>query len=99
MLLVVGTIRLPVENLLRAREAMRAMIEASRAEPGCLDYGYAEDVLDPGLVHVKELWTDQMVLDQHFVSSHIAIWRSHWPALGIGDRKLIIYDVGAPRAT
>lgn len=66
MLLIVGTIRLPPENLDAARPVMRRMVEASRAEPGCLDYGYAEDVLDPGLIHVKELWTDQAALDRHF---------------------------------
>ncbi len=59
MLLIVGTVRLPSENLALARPAMRAMVEASRAEPGCLEYGYAEDVLVPGLIHVKELWADQ----------------------------------------
>ena len=66
MLLIVGTVRLPSENLALARPAMRAMVDASRAEPGCLEYGYAEDVLVPGLIHVKELWADQAALDAHF---------------------------------
>ncbi|MGE8318371.1 MAG: putative quinol monooxygenase [Comamonas sp.] len=99
MLLIVGTVRLPAENLDRARPAMRAMVEASRAEPGCLEYGYAEDVLVPGLVHVKELWRDQAALDAHFASTHIAAWRAAWPALGIGDRDLRVYEVGEPRRT
>ncbi|MFD2755762.1 putative quinol monooxygenase [Comamonas terrae] len=38
MLLIVGTVRLPAENLERAKPAMRAMVQASRAEPGCLEY-------------------------------------------------------------
>lgn len=99
MLLIVGTVRLPAENLERARPAMRAMMEASRAEPGCLEYGYAEDVLVPGLIHVKELWQDQASLDAHFASSHIAAWRAAWPGLGIGGRDLRVYEVGAPRST
>jgi len=41
------------------------MAEASRAEEGCIDYGYAEDIFDTGLIHVKEIWTDQAALDQH----------------------------------
>ena len=99
MLLIVGTVRLPAENLERARPAMRAMAEASRAEPGCLEYGYAEDVLVPGLIHVKELWQDQASLDAHFASSHIQAWRAAWPALEIGGRDLRVYEVGAPRST
>ncbi len=41
---------------------MAAMITASRAETGCLGYSYAEDVLDPGLIRVCELWTDLAAL-------------------------------------
>ena len=59
MLLIVGTIRLPPERLDAARPVMRRMVEQSRAEDGCEDYAYAEDVLDPGLIHVTELWRDQ----------------------------------------
>lgn len=99
MLLIVGTVRLRAENLERARPAMRAMVQASRAEPGCLEYGYAEDVLVPGLIHVKELWQDQAALDAHFASAHIAAWRAAWPGLGIGERDLRVYEVGAPRKT
>ncbi|ERI13176.1 antibiotic biosynthesis monooxygenase [Ochrobactrum sp. EGD-AQ16] len=99
MLLIVGTVRLPPENLERAREAMRAMISASRAEDGCVDYGYAEDVLEPGLIHVKEFWRDRASLDRHFASPHIAAWRATWPELGIGDRNLVIYEVGEPKIT
>ncbi|WP_267435712.1 putative quinol monooxygenase [Sphingomonas sp. GM_Shp_1] len=98
-LLIVGTVRLPSENLEAARPAMRRMVEASRAEAGCLDYGYAEDVLDPGLIHVTERWVDQAALDRHFASSHIAQWRAAWPELGIGERRLVVYEVGEPRTT
>ena len=96
MLLIVGTVRLPPENLDAARPVMQRMVEASRAEPGCLDYGYAEDVLEPGLIHVKELWTDQAALDRHFAAPHLAEWRAAWPALGIGERNLHVYTIGQP---
>ena len=99
MLLIVGTVRLPPENLERARPVMLAMAEASRAEVGCLEYGYAEDVFVPGLIHVKELWSDQATLDAHFASAHIQAWRAAWPALEIGSRDLRVYEVGQPRAT
>lgn len=99
MLLIVGTVRLPPENLERARPAMLAMAQASRAEVGCLEYGYAEDVFVPGLIHVKELWRDQAALDAHFASAHIQAWRAAWPALEIGDRDLRVYEVGQPRVT
>ena len=96
-LLVVGTIRLPAANLAAARPAMARMIAASRAEDGCLAYAYAEDVLEPGLIHIRELWRDQAALDAHFRAAHLAEWRARWPALGLGDRDLGVYEVDAPR--
>jgi quinol monooxygenase YgiN len=99
MLLIVGTVRLPPERLDAARPVMRRMVEHSRAEDGCEGYAYAEDVLDPGLIHVTELWRDQAALDRHFATAHLAEWRAAWPALGIGERDLRVYEVGEARAT
>ena len=48
MLLVTGTFRLPADRLVGAREAMQAMVSASRAEAGCLRYAYDQDLFDPG---------------------------------------------------
>jgi len=97
-ILIAGTIRLPADNLDAARPAMAAMVNASRAEPGCLAYSYAQDVLDPGLIHVIERWADGDALATHFTMPHIADWRAAWPALGITDRRLTQYavDEGTP---
>lgn len=78
---------------------MRRMAEASRAEAGCAEYVYAEDLFEPGLIHVRELWADQAALDRHFASEHLIEWRAAWPSLGIGERSLRLFDVGMPRAT
>lgn len=99
MLLIIGTIRLPTGKLDEARPIMQQMIEASRAEDGCIDYTYSQDVLQPSLIHVKEVWRDRVSLDKHFLSDHIGDWRSEWPKLGITDRNLMLYEVGAPVKT
>ena len=99
MLVIVGTVRLPPEKLEQARPAMASMIVGSRAEPGCIEYSYAQDVLDAGLIHVTEVWRDRGALDEHFRSAHIARWRESWPALGISDRNLVLYEAGDPKPT
>lgn len=91
MLIIVGTIRLPPENLAVAREAMVHMITASRAEDGCLAYSYSEDILEPGLIHVTERWEDQASLKGHWNSEHLARWRATWATLGFRDRNLQLY--------
>ena len=96
-LVIAGTVRVPAENLEAFRPHMLAMLEASRAENGCITYSYAEDVAEPGLIRVFEAWRDQAALDAHFQTAHMATWRSHWPTFGVSDRRLNAYDIAAER--
>ncbi len=75
---------------------MEEMIVASRAENGCLAYSYALDVLDDGLVHVHETWTDRAALDTHFETQHLADWRAKFEKLGITDRNLVSFEIDTP---
>jgi quinol monooxygenase YgiN len=97
MLLITGTIRIAPERLAEAKRAMLKVIAASRKEAGCLEYSYAEDLLEPGLIHITECWESQAAFDDHFASNHLAEWCGAWKNLGICDRKLSIYEAGEPR--
>lgn len=98
MLLIMGTVRFPADNMERARPAMRAMVEASRAESGCLHYAFAEDVLDPGLINIAELWEGEAALAAHGKTPHMAEWRRAGAELGIAERKLNLYETGDGKA-
>lgn len=99
MLLITGTIHLPPARPADARPAMRAMIAASRAEPGCLRYSYAEDVLEPGLIRVNGPSASRAELKVHSQSAHVVVRRALWAALEIGDYDLRRYEIGASEAT
>ena len=96
--LIAGTVRVPPENIPAFRPHMDRMLEASRAEAGCITYSYAVDVQDPGLIRVFEAWRDQAAVEAHFAAPHMAEWRAAWPAFGVSDRRLSIYEVVAERA-
>jgi quinol monooxygenase YgiN len=96
-IIVAGTVRVPPHNVDAFRPHMIAMMTASRAEDGCYAYGYAEDVGEPGLVHVFESWRDQAALDAHFQTPHMAQWRAAWPQFGVSDRRLKVYEVASQR--
>jgi quinol monooxygenase YgiN len=99
VLLVIGSIRLPPANLVAARPVMERMIHASRQEDGCLAYAYAQDVLEPGLIRITEMWRDRQCLQHHLASAHIAEWRSAWALLGIGERQLQLYEASGGQST
>ena len=92
MIVITGTVRIPVGTLDRARPAMRAMVDATRAEDGCLHYAFAEDVLEPGLIWVSESWRDGEALQRHAQSAHMATWRAAGAELGLHDRNLTVYE-------
>ena len=98
-ILVLGTIRVPAEELPSARPAMEAMMTASRAEDGCIAYAYSQDLLDPGLIRVTEAWRDRAALAAHFETPHLAAWRAEFPNLSITDRDLVLYEAGEPEST
>ena len=62
-----------------------------------MNYAFAEDVLDPGLIHVSEVWRDQAALEKHAASAHMAAWRKAGRELGLGGRNLKIYEVDEGR--
>ncbi|HYE45968.1 MAG TPA: putative quinol monooxygenase [Caulobacter sp.] len=93
MILVMGTVRVDPDAVERLRPAMEAMLAASRAEDGCLDYAYALDLIEPGLVRVSERWTDRASLEAHFRTAHMATWRQAL-AGQVRERDIKLYEAG-----
>ena len=95
MIVVFGSFRFPLETLDEARPLMRAVIAATLAEPGCRAYSYAEDVAEPGLFRVIELWDGREALSAHFETPHMRRWVEDRAALGFSDRKIWLHELGA----
>ena len=93
MIAVIGQFRMPPENMEAARPLMRKVMEATRAEDGCVEYNYAEDVLDPGLIRVSEVWHSRAQLDAHMVTDHMRVWGKERVALGLSGRAITVYEV------
>jgi quinol monooxygenase YgiN len=96
MIAVLGTFRFPADALDQARPLMRSVIAATLAEPGCRSYSYAEDVAEPGLFRVTELWDSREALSAHFRTAHMQAWSEQRAALGFFDRRIALHEIGAP---
>ena len=90
---VIGQFRVPPENMAAIRPLMAKVIAASCKESGCIAYSYAEDVMEPGLIRVSELWESRKHLDAHLGAPHMTEWRAEREALGLTGRKLMAYAV------
>lgn len=73
---------------------MARVIKATRSEAGCLDYSYAIDVLDAGLIRVCEKWASQGAVDSHFAAPHMVAWRREREMLAFCGRLIVKCEAG-----
>ena len=95
MIILIGHFRLPPDKAQAARVAIARVVSATRDEPGCCKYVYAEDPDDAGLFHVSEIWTDQSSLDAHFASDHMKQWQADRQELGMLDHEITAYTTSS----
>jgi quinol monooxygenase YgiN len=93
MLVVMGEARFGAGEVDRLADVLRRTIEATRAEPGCLYYSYALDLIEPDLLRISERWADEASFEAHMQTPHMA-------ALGEALRTAQIerLDLGAYQA-
>ena len=97
MILVIGHVKIAPEKFAAARPHMRAMLEATRKEDGCLLYAFSEDVLDPGVIRIAERWTSWETLKAHGGVPHMAAWRNALKEIGVLGREVIAWEAGEQR--
>ena len=60
------------------KELLKTMVEASKAEDGCLLYDIFQLKDEPRKFIVVESWRDEASLDGHKLSSHYAYYKSNF---------------------
>lgn len=88
MLILSVFLRVPPGEVDALKLAMRKVVEASRAEPGCIFYSLAEDVAEPGLIRAFEIYRDDDALRAHGASEHFKAWREVSGKYPREDRRL-----------
>lgn len=80
MILVQGWVRLAAGEIDHLRPAASEMMRATRAEAGCLDYAFAADLDDPGMLRVLERWADEAALARISPARTCRASTRLWPA-------------------
>jgi quinol monooxygenase YgiN len=95
MIIVAGTFRIAQGKKEAALPHMRAVIEATRAEPGCVTYSFAFDALDDHLVRVFEIYKDAEAVDAHRKAPAFLAWRAAGAEAGVSDRDISVHQVSS----
>jgi quinol monooxygenase YgiN len=97
--ILAGTVRFDPAKREASQPRMLEMMRLSQAEDGCIAYVYSEDLIDPGLIHVFEIWRDEEALHAHHNAPHFLKWRADREALGMSDRNMSAHTVTSSRQT
>jgi quinol monooxygenase YgiN len=65
MVIVAGSFELEPSDRDEFLASRLEMMRASRAEPGCIEYTFSADPIDPRRVVLFERWESQAALDAH----------------------------------
>jgi quinol monooxygenase YgiN len=94
MIMVIGTIEVDLADRVRFLEEKQTQVMATRAEAGCLDYAFAADSVDAGLVRLVERWESMADLEAH-VAGLRAAGRPDQPPVPSKMRDLTVYEAQA----
>ena len=95
---VVGTMRFPVERLTDVLPHLKAHIDATVKNDGCISYAAAEDPFDPGLIRFTEVWPSHEARYRHLQAPHVEAWKAAAHDCGLIERKFTAHDILASRA-
>ena len=97
MLIVLADARFDPTQTSEIIAIARPMIEASRAEAGCAGYDYAFDMLEPGLIRVREWWRGEQALRDHFATPHMAAFLKALRTLKPASVTIKCHELGPER--
>lgn len=98
MLIVLAKAQVGEDAMEAATAAIADMVAASSAEGGCIAYAFTQDVLQPGVLHIVEKWTDEAALAAHFATPHMAAFGAAIAGLNFTVIEAIKFhtDEGSP---
>jgi quinol monooxygenase YgiN len=95
MLIVGGSFEVEPDQREQFLASRHEMIRRSRSEPGCLEYAFSADPIDPTRVLLFERWVSQESLD-----AHLSAIRAANPSTTDVTPKassIIVYDISGER--
>ena len=93
MVLVIARFRPRADRLEEFTALLREVQAASRADDGCLNYGYHVEVSDPLSYVAVEEWRDMEALREHLRTPHVAKLIAGLPEFADGPLDIAAHTV------
>ena len=98
MIVVLARVETSAADVEALRDVLREMEEATRAESGCHDYSFCQEVSDPDAIRIVELWESMDALAAHFATPHMAKFNAALAGRPPRSMTLKVHELGAELA-
>ena len=98
MIVVIAEVRVGEGAVEAVRDAIATMETESRKESGCRTYAFSQDISDPTMVRITELWESEEDLKAHFGMPHMAAFGAALGSMDIRSMDVKAFELGAPVA-
>lgn len=93
--MIAGYVGVPDAVKAALQKPLEAFVADTRDEPGCRDFSFAYDAVEPEKLRVFEVFDDRAAFEAHRNSPHMAEWRSVRARLGVTERHLKLFDISS----
>ncbi|MDR2845524.1 MAG: antibiotic biosynthesis monooxygenase [Puniceicoccales bacterium] len=95
--IILAIIRVKKDGLQKFFPAAKAVVEATRKEPGNVSYVLLANPEDAQSFYFVEHWKDQAAIEAHFAAEHFKTFGKALGELAEGAPKITIYDIAAEK--
>ena len=98
MITITAVIQSSAADIEALRDVLAEMETASRAEDGCHDYTFLQEVSAPDVLRINERWESMEALQKHVATPHMAKCNEAISAHPPKSMDLQIHELGEARA-
>lgn len=95
MIVVIGYLTIDPAKRDEVHEAIGALVPATRAEDGCIDYRYSIDIDDPARINIVEQWESEDAMNAHMGTEHLATFMGVMGTCLGGPVEIVRHDVAS----
>jgi len=95
MIVVLVEVESSAEAIEGLRDTLDVMQKASRAEEGCHDYTFSQEICDPSRMRIVEIWESMDALKFHFGTPHMAEFQKALAGSPPGKMTVKVHELGA----
>ena len=95
MFIISGYMKFDPSRRDECHEQMKTVAAASVTEDGCLGYGYAEDVTEPGSFRIFEHWASEDAFAAHCQTANYLAFMAWLGEIGMAGADVNRYEVSS----